>query len=68
MDYIVHGVANNRTQLSEFHILPPNSLIILSPGDGQVGTFKATVGKKELVQQSLLGVPVPLDFWHETTF
>ena len=46
----------------------PNSLIILSPGDGQVGTFKATVGKKELVQQSLLGVPVPLDFWHETTF
>ena len=25
MDCIVHGVANNRTQLSEFHILPPNS-------------------------------------------
>ena len=25
MDYIVHGVTNNRTQLSEFHILPPNS-------------------------------------------
>ena len=104
MDYIVHGVANNHTQLSEFHILPqsplpsglshnteqsslcytevlvgyfkyssmylsiPNSLIILSPGNGQVDTLKATVGKEELVQQSLLGVPAPLGFWHETTF